>query len=272
MILNKNLIINNREEIKMTLGIGTIIIITLLAFIMQVDEYGTEIGLIYPGIIGPITGLILGDLHTGLLVGGTLQLMALGVAAIGGASVPNYGSAAIIATTLAISTGQGVEAGLALGLPVGMLGIQFNVLAKIANGFVVRKSQKYAKNKEFKKMTNVLILCPILIGLSTAIPVFISITFGSQVIQYLLDTLPAWFSSGLTIAGKVLPVVGIAMLLRFMPTKKFIHYALIGFVLSAYLKLPILGVAIVGFAAAFNMYTKKVNEQVAYVGGSDEDE
>lgn len=64
--------------------------------------------LIYPGIIGPITGLLLGDLSTGLLIGGTLQLMALGVAAIGGASVPNYGVAAIIATTIAVLTGQGI--------------------------------------------------------------------------------------------------------------------------------------------------------------------
>ena len=256
----------------MEMGIFQIIMITMLAFIMQVDEYGTQFGLIYPGIIGPITGLLLGDLSTGLLIGGTLQLMALGVAAIGGASVPNYGAAAIIATTIAVLTGQGIEAGLAIGLPVGMLGVQFNVMAKIANGFVVRKAQGYCTNNEFKKMTRVLLLCPILIGLSTAIPVFISVTFGKVAIETLLNVMPVWFTGGLTIAGKILPVVGIAMLLRYMPTIKFIHYVLIGFVLNAYLKVPILGVAIVGFAAAYYLYNQKINNSLVYAQGDDDDE
>ena len=43
--------------------------------------------------------------------------MSLGVAAIGGSSVPDYGVATIIACAFAKTTGQGPEVGLTIGLP-----------------------------------------------------------------------------------------------------------------------------------------------------------
>ena len=54
--------------------------------------------------------------------------------------------------------------------------------------------------------------------------------------------IPAWVTNGLTIAGGMLPVVGIGMLLRYMPVKKYLAYLLAGFVLAGYLKVPILGI------------------------------
>ena len=39
-------------------------------------------------ILGPLTGLIMGDLPTGLLIGGTLELIFMGAADIGGAVPP----------------------------------------------------------------------------------------------------------------------------------------------------------------------------------------
>lgn len=48
----------------------------------------------------------------------------------------------------------------------------------------------------------------------------------------------------------ILPVVGIAILLRYLPTNKFVAYLIIGFVAAAYLKVPMLGVALIGVALA----------------------
>ena len=59
-----------------------------------------------------------------------------------------------------------------------------------------------------------------------------------------------------------LPVVGIGMLMRYMPIKKFLPFVLIGFVLSAYLSVPVLGIAIVGFAAAFWYFTSELKKQM----------
>ncbi|MDV7758743.1 PTS mannose/fructose/sorbose/N-acetylgalactosamine transporter subunit IIC [Liquorilactobacillus mali] len=230
-----------------------IILLTLLAFIKHVDYYGIPMLFVnYPVFWGLFTGILMGDVKTGLLVGGTVQLMSLGVAGFGGSSVPDYGTTAIIATAFGVALGK--NAGLAIGLPVGMLGVQLDVIVKILNGFVVKKAQSYANKKEFKRMNSIIWVSPILFGLSAAIPVFISVTLGQSAVNFLLDSMPQWFMGGLTIAGKMLPAVGIAMLLNYMPTGKLVNYLLIGFFLAAFLKVPIIGAAIVGFSLAFMAY------------------
>lgn len=257
----------------MDFSILQIVLLTILAFIKHVDYYGIPMLFVnYPVFWGLFAGIIVGDIQTGLVVGGTIQLMALGVAGFGGSSVPDYGTTAIIATALGSIVGR--DAGLALGIPVGMLGVQFDVIVKILNGFVVKKAQDYANKREFKKMDRVLWLGPTFFGLSAAIPVFISLTLGKTAIDLLLNNMPSWFMSGLTLAGRMLPAVGIAMLLRYMPVKKYINYLLIGFAIAAFLKVPIVCAAIIGVALAFDLFNRREREsQLTYSSGGDyEDE
>ena len=89
----------------------------------------------------------MGDAATGLYIGATLQLMSMGVVAVGGSSMPDYPVAAIIATAIACSTGRGMEAGLAIGLPVAMLGVNFDVIYKIFNGFLMHKENEFNLKK-----------------------------------------------------------------------------------------------------------------------------
>lgn len=60
------------------------ILIVLLAGYMTIDQNGPVVMSWFSVIVGTISGLIMGDLNTGLMIGGTFQLMSLGVAALGG--------------------------------------------------------------------------------------------------------------------------------------------------------------------------------------------
>lgn len=225
-------------------------------------------------------GFILGDMQTALYIGGTLQLMSLGVASIGGSSVPEYSTAAIIATTIAVVTGKGMEAGLAIGLPVAMLGVQLDVFAKILNGFVVRTSQNYANKKRFWKDDKNIDGRSSNYRTDSAIPVFLAISMGPEIVNKILEITPSWFISGLTIAGKVLPAVGIAMLLNYMPVRKYVYYLFLGFFFAAYLGVPILGVTIIGLIASMKYYSENQSkmgtngissDNVANVGGLEDE-
>ena len=197
-----------------------VVLLTLLAFIKHVDYYGIPMIFVnYAVFWGLITGVVMGDWQTGLVIGGTIQLMQLGVAGFGGSSIPDYGTMAIIATAYGVTLGA--DTGLAIGLPVGMLWV-----------------------------------CPALFGLCAALPVFVSVTLGQPAVNWLLEVMPQWFLSGLTLAGKMLPAIGIAMLLRYMPTGKYFQYLLVGFFLSAFLNVPIIGAAIVGVALAIAFYQR----------------
>lgn len=245
----------------MTITLPQVIGITLVAFFKAVDYHTTQVVIFNCVFWGWISGLIMGDPVTGLAVGGTLQLMSLGVVAIGGSSAPDYPLASIIATTLAISTGKGISAGLAVGIAVGMVAVQFDIMAKVINGVIARKAKEYCEKYQFNKMNRIINVSLLLMGLVSAVPTLIAITAGEAAVNLILNAMPVWFTTGLSIAGGLLPAVGLAMLLTYMPTAKFIGYLLFGFVMSAYLNLPVLAVAIVGMGLAINYYSRRVKEE-----------
>ena len=62
--------------------IGLILIVTMIA---AVDQFNFLESLYRPIVIGPIVGAIMGDLQTGLIVGGSYELMMIGAMPVGGA-------------------------------------------------------------------------------------------------------------------------------------------------------------------------------------------
>lgn len=236
------------------------ILIVILSGYMTIDQNGPVVLSWFSVIVGMISGLIMGDMNTGLMIGGTFQLMSLGVAALGGASAPNYGLATIIGTFIAVRTGTGTDAALAVGLPVGLLAIQLEVVVRIVNNFVAHKMQKDNNEGKWERMNREAWLGPIICSLQTMIPTIIVVCFGASVVNFILEFIPEWVTNGLSIAAGMLPVVGIGMLMRYMPVKKFLPFILVGFVLSAYLNVAVLGIAIVGFAAAFWYFTTELNK------------
>ena len=91
----------------MQLSALQIVLLVLVAAEINVDRRGLSLTHARPVIVGFLCGLILGDMNSGLYIGGTFTLMSLGVAALGGSSVPDYGVATIIACAFAKTTGQG---------------------------------------------------------------------------------------------------------------------------------------------------------------------
>lgn len=238
-----------------------VLVILLAAYMAWDNGTGNQITGNWPVIIGMLVGLIMGNINVGLVIGGTLQLMSLGVAAIGGSSIPEYGVATIVGVFIAIRTGASTGTAIAVGLPVGMLTLELDVIIKIINNAFAHWSQKLLHEKKFEQMDGVFYLTIFVWMLKYIIPIALVVMFGTPVVKLILNVIPKWFTDGLTIAGGMLPVVGIGMLLRYMPVKKYLAFLLAGFVLAGYLKLPILGIAILGLAAAYEIY--RINSEKA---------
>lgn len=240
----------------MGLTVWQIILITVLAYLQRLDFETTQIIPMNYIFWSCMAGAILGNFEIGLVTGSTIQLMALGVAALGGSSTPDYAVAGIISTTVAIATGRGMAAGLALGIPVGMLCIELDVLLKILNSFITNKAKDLADQRKYGKMRRLIPVMTILMPLESAVPVFIAVLFGKPVVNAILNFMPKWFTTGLNVAGAMLPAVGMAMLLTYMPLKKYGYWLLVGFALTAYLKMPVLGVALIGLAGAIPVFMR----------------
>ena len=253
------------------------ILIILIAFFQGFDAYGTQIVPSNHIVFGFLAGLAMGDWQTGLYIGASCQLMSLGVASIGGASVPNYGLAAILGTAVAISSNADMESGLTIGVAVAMLYVQLDVIVKILNGFIARKAEKYCDEGKFSAMEHIIMLSPVLMGLATALPTAIYCAVGVDAVNFIIDAMPAWFTGGLSIAGAALPVVGMALLLNYMPAKKWFGCVMLGFVLATYFGLAdlmsgVIPVAIIGGIWAYEVYKKQASAPVATAQGTEVNE
>ncbi|MGL4875905.1 MAG: PTS mannose/fructose/sorbose/N-acetylgalactosamine transporter subunit IIC [Clostridium sp.] len=227
-----------------------IAVLTIYAFISINDSLALGIGINYPVFAGCFAGIVMGDMTLGLAVGGTLQFMMLGVAAFGGASVPDYLTGAIIGTVYGVISGKGLEFAIGLAIPVGLLMVQLDIFARLANTVLLHKIDKAIEKLDDKKIPIYVLSGTIFWGLSRALPIFIMLLLGESAVQVVTENLPQWLMGGLSVAGGVLPVVGVGILLRYLPIKNYIEYLILGFFLTAYLQIPMLGVTLVGIVAA----------------------
>ncbi|KRN65036.1 hosphoenolpyruvate-dependent sugar phosphotransferase system iic component [Pediococcus cellicola] len=223
----------------------------------------------FPLLVGLIAGVIMGDVKIGLAVGGTLQLMVLGVGTYGGASIPDFLTGAVVGTAFAVTSGKGLNFAIGLAVPVGLLMVQLDVLARFSNTYFQHRVDKYINVNDTKAVERNILYGTIPWGLSRALPVLIMLTLGNGIVNVIIKRMPEWLTGGLQVAGGILPVVGIAILLRYLPTAKFVAYLIIGFFLASYLKVPMLGVALVGVALGFIYYE---NHNKTIVKGANQEE
>lgn len=259
-----------------------VILLALLVGVWTWHRYNLQL-FFYGAVVtvGVLTGLIMGDVKTGMLVGGTMCLMSLGLAAVGGSSVPEYRVGCIAGTAFAIAMGQSgqeaVSTALAVGVPVAALGTQLDILGKTAGSFFTHKMEEASDRKDWKSMGRWMWASQIpFIGL-WVIPMLILTTVGADYVELLLNAFPAWLNAGLSVASGMLPALGFAILLRQLPLNSYWYFLLVGFVLAGYLNLGVLPIAMLGVAAAmFVFQMKEDNDKHAActttVGGDDEDE
>lgn len=243
-----------------------IILLIILSALCGIDPYISGLQLGRPIIAGFFAGIIMNDIKTGLIVGATLQLMVLGVGTFGGASIPDFATGAIIGTALGVISGKGLQFAIGISIPVGLLMVQLDVFARFINVYFSHQVDKHIKNMEFSKINREAWLSLIPIGLSRALPVAISLVFGNGAVKMILQYTPSWLMSGLKVAGAVLPVVGIAILLHYLPINKFFAFLILGYILAAYLKLPMMAIALVGMVASlihFNQLKKEVGNKTS---------
>lgn len=152
----------------------------------------------------------MGDVTTGLLIGGNLQLFVLGVGTFGGASRIDATSGAVLATAFSVS--QGIDAPLAIttiAVPVAALLTYFDVLGRMTTTFFAHRVDAAIERFDYKGIERNYLLGAIPWALSRALPVFFALAFGGAFVQSVVDFVEAykWVADGLTLAGRMLQVL-----------------------------------------------------------------
>lgn len=250
----------------------TALIIAILAGLLSVEYLGPQFGFSSPLIAGTIIGLILGDLHQGLVVGATIQMAFMGIVAIGGAIPPDTLMAGVVGTAVAIMTNTGVAGAMAIALPAALFAQQTEILLNTVCISLAHRADAYAAKGDHRGVERMHLLGLPLYFLERAIPTFLVVYYGVGPVQRMLDAVPAWVTHGLAVSGGLLPAVGFALLLNVILRARQVAFFILGFALMSYLKLPLLAIALIGLGLVLILdqvnYGRRSGE--ATVGGAQE--
>ncbi len=231
-----------------------ILLLTLYAGYQILDELQIYSSMSAPVFAGLYAGLVMGDLKAGLIIGGSMQLTVLGVGTFGGASKIDANSGTILATAFSISLGMNPEQVIAaIAVPVASLMIQLDILARFANTYFAHRIDQHVETMNYKAIERNFLMGALPWALSRMVPVFLALAFGGGLVQNVVAVLNGdlkWLGDGLSVAGAVLPAVGFAILLRYLPVKKHISYLILGFTITALLATVFSNVQLLGTSVA----------------------
>lgn len=232
------------------------ILVSIVALLAAMDEqlFGASM-MARPLFTGPIIGLIMGDLQTGVIIGATLESMFMGSIMVGSAVPPEVYASSILSIAIAIQTGAGTGTGtaVALALPLSVfLQLWRNFCYAIPGSWAGKQIERALDERNLKKANLLhLTVVPLSIGIPSALLVFIALFFGSDGINSVLNMIPEVVLNGFNVAAGVLSCVGLALLIKIMSNNKILPYLFLGFVAVMYLGMDVIGVAVVGLCIAF---------------------
>lgn len=204
-----------------------------------------------PLVACTLVGLVLGDLPTGIILGGTLEMLALGWMNVGAAMAPDAALASVISAILVIVGKQSIGAGIAVAIPIAAAGQVLTIFVRTITVFFQHLADKYAENGNTKGIE----LCHIaglsLQGIRVAIPAaIVGLLAGTDAVNSLLAAIPEVITRGLQVSGGFIVVVGYAMVINMMNSKSLMPFFFIGFLLAAFTDFNLLGFGAVGLIVA----------------------
>ena len=265
----------------MDYSIIQVLLVFLVAFIAGIDQFSFLESLYQPIVTGMVIGLILGDVKTGLIVGGTYQLMTIGNMPVGGAQPPNAVIGGIMAAVLAISLKMEPMAAAATAIPFALLGQYAVTLLFTVMSPIMGKADEMAHNADAKGIVKINYLSMGALGLMFGLIVTLFFIGGASFGDAVVAAIPAWLMKGLSAAGGMMRFVGFAILLKVMVSKELWGFYFMGFAAAiivvsneALAGPALLILALIGFGIAFWDYQiqSKFKQSAPVVMGGDEED
>ena len=238
----------------MDFNILSIILILIVAFLAGMEGILDQFQFHQPIIACSLIGVATGHIKECVMLGGALQLMALGWANVGAAVAPDAALASVASAIIFVKAGKFDAAGqtVAIGTAIALAtaGLVLTMVVRTLSVVIVHQADREAEKGNFKGVElwhMVALACQ---GLRIAIPALLLLFIPSPVIQHALKLLPEWFTDGMKIGGGFVVAVGYAMVINLMATKEVWPFFFLGFALAPVNQLTLIATGIIGVCAA----------------------
>ena len=236
-----------------------------------------SISVVYkPLVAGTLVGCILGDPVQGCIIGAAINLPYVAFISAGGTAPADPGLAGTVGTAWAMAAGVDPATAVTIALPLGLLGTAIWVAHMTLDVSFVHVCDKAADEGDLEKICFWHVVPPqILMFALCVIPATVATYFGADAVAGVIASLTGKPLQVLQVIGGLLPAVGIAMNLRAISRPGTLLFYMVGFILSQYVGLPVIAVAVLGGIIGY-FYTTLLNKPaaagaVAAVAGEEED-
>ncbi len=236
----------------------TILLIIVVAFFAGMEGVLDEFEFHQPLVACTLIGLVSGHLKEGVMLGGSLQLLALGWANIGAAVAPDAALASVasaIIMVLALNGGatdatSAINTSIAVAVPLSVAGLFLTMICRTLAIPMVHFMDAAAEKGDFKGIELWQILAICLQGIRIALPAAFLCFIPSSAVTAALNAMPAWLSGGMSVGGGMVAAVGYAMVINMMATKETWPFFALGFVFACVSEFTLIGLGIIGVVIA----------------------
>ncbi len=238
----------------MSINIVSAILVIIVAFFAGMEGILDEFQFHQPLVACTLIGAVTGHLVPCIILGGTLQMVALGWANIGAAVAPDAALASVASAIILVLGGnydtKGIQAAFAAAIPLAVAGLFITMLVRTLAVPIVHIMDGAAEEGNIRKLETWHIIAIILQGLRIAIPAALLLMIPADSVKELLEMMPAWLSDGMAIGGGMVVAVGYAMVINMMATREVWPFFVIGFVVAAITQLTLIAIGALAVAIA----------------------
>lgn len=236
------------------MSIISMILVVFVAFLAGLEGILDQFQFHQPIVACTLIGLVTGNLTAGVILGGSLQLIALGWANIGAAVAPDAALASVAAAIIMVLGGDfsktGIGVAQAVAIPLAVAGLFLTMIVRTLSVGLVHAADAAAKKGDIKGVERAHFIALLMQGLRIAIPAALLLMVPTESVQAALNAMPDWLKDGMAIGGGMVVAVGYAMVINMMATREVWPFFAIGFVLAAVSDITLIGFGAIGVALA----------------------
>ncbi|MDB7952343.1 PTS mannose/fructose/sorbose transporter subunit IIC [Faecalitalea cylindroides] len=235
----------------------TILLIAVVALLAGMEGILDEFQFHQPIVACTLIGLVSGYLEEGIILGGSLQMIALGWANIGAAVAPDAALASVASAIIMVKGLGGatdaqtvIDSAIAVAIPLSVAGLFLTMVCRTLAIPIVHFMDAAAEKGNFRGIETWQIIVILMQGVRIAIPAVALCYIPAEAVQAALEAMPAWLADGMSIGGGMVAAVGYAMVINMMATKETWPFFALGFVVACISEITLIGLGVIGVVIA----------------------
>lgn len=235
----------------------TILLIAVVALLAGMEGVLDEFQFHQPIVACTLIGLVSGYLEEGIILGGSLQMIALGWANVGAAIAPDAALASVASAIImvkglggATDTQTVIDSAIAVAIPLSVAGLFLTMVCRTLAIPIVHFMDAAAEKGNFRGIETWQIIAILMQGVRIAIPAVALCYIPAEAVQAALEAMPAWLADGMSIGGGMVAAVGYAMVINMMATKETWPFFALGFVVACISEITLIGLGVIGVVIA----------------------